>query len=144
VQLVRKADDSAVQAAPFVIAKVVGPALNARETEDEEIIFEVTRYELAELGRLITEDVRRGRVKLLTVPDKERFLDAAIVGARAGELLAEFTLIMTRGLEKIFGIFHTYPTWADANHHAAGKSHKAYIPKAALHWAERSFRWRRQ
>ena len=57
---------------------------------------------------------RRGHgfVKVLTAPGKDRILGATIVGAHAGELIAEFVLAMKHGLglNKILGTIHIYPT----------------------------------
>jgi pyruvate/2-oxoglutarate dehydrogenase complex dihydrolipoamide dehydrogenase (E3) component/uncharacterized membrane protein YdjX (TVP38/TMEM64 family) len=140
-----KADYSAIPATTFVDPEVARVGLNEREAEDRDVKFEVTRYDLADLDRAIAEDGTRGFVKILTVPGKDRILGATIVGAHAGELLAEFTLAMTHGLGlgKILGTIHAYPTWAEANKNAAGAWRKAHAPQAALRWAERWFRWRR-
>lgn len=141
-----KADYSAIPATTFVDPEVARVGLNEREANDQEIQFEVTRYELADLDRAITEDGTGGFVKVLTVPGKDRILGATIVGAHAGELLAEFTLAMTHGLGlgKILGTIHAYPTWCEANKNAAGDWRKAHAPQAALRMAERWFRWRRR
>ncbi|MDQ6647842.1 MAG: FAD-dependent oxidoreductase, partial [Pseudomonadota bacterium] len=140
-----KADYSAIPATTFVDPEVARVGLNEREAKEQETDFEVTRYELADLDRAITEDGTRGFVKVLTVPGKDRILGATIVGAHAGELLAEFTLAMTHGLGlgKILGTIHAYPTWAEANKYAAGAWRKAHTPQVALRWAARWFRWRR-
>ena len=139
-----KADYSAIPATTFVDPEVARVGLNEREANNQDIEFEVTRYELADLDRAIAEDGTGGFVKVLTVPGKDRILGATIVGAHAGELLAEFTLAMTHGLGlgKILGTIHAYPTWAEANKNAAGEWRKAHAPQAALRMAERWFRWR--
>ena len=140
-----KADYSAIPATTFVDPEVARVGLNEREAKEQKTEFEVTRYELADLDRAIAEDGTQGFVKVLTAPGKDRILGATIVGAHAGELLAEFTLAMTHGLGlgKILGTIHAYPTWAEANKYAAGEWRRAHAPQAALRWAERWFRWRR-
>jgi pyruvate/2-oxoglutarate dehydrogenase complex dihydrolipoamide dehydrogenase (E3) component/uncharacterized membrane protein YdjX (TVP38/TMEM64 family) len=141
-----KANYSAIPATTFVDPEVARVGLNEREAREQDIRYEVTRYDVADLDRAITEDGTRGFVKVLTVPGKDRILGATIVGAHAGELLAEFTLAMTHGLGlgKILGTVHAYPTWAEANKYAAGAWRKAHAPQGALRWAERWFRWRRR
>ncbi|MGN6329772.1 MAG: FAD-dependent oxidoreductase [Rhodanobacter sp.] len=141
-----KANYSAIPATTFVDPEVARVGLNEREASEQDIRYEVTRYDLADLDRAIAEDGTRGFVKVLTVPGKDRILGATIVGAQAGELLAEFTLAMTHGLGlgKILGTIHAYPTWAEANKYAAGAWRKAHAPQGALRWAERWFRWRRR
>lgn len=140
------ADYSAIPVVTFVDPEVARVGLNEREAKEQETAFEVTRYELADLDRAVTEDRACGFVKVLTVPGKDRILGATIVGAHAGELLAEFTLAMSHGLGlgKILGTVHAYPTWAEANKYAAGAWRKAHAPQRALAWAERWFRWRRR
>jgi pyruvate/2-oxoglutarate dehydrogenase complex dihydrolipoamide dehydrogenase (E3) component/uncharacterized membrane protein YdjX (TVP38/TMEM64 family) len=141
-----KANYAAIPATTFVDPEVARVGLNEREATAQDIRFEVTHYELADLDRAITEDGTQGFVKVLTVPGKDRILGATIVGAQAGELLAEFTLAMTHGLGlgNILGTVHAYPTWAEANKYAAGAWRKAHAPQGALRWAERWFRWRRR
>ena len=137
---------SAIPAVTFVDPEVARVGLNEREAKEQEIAFEVTRYELADLDRARTEDAAHGFVKVLTVPGKDRILGATIVGAHAGEMLAEFTLAMSSGLGlgKILGTVHAYPTWTEANKYVAGAWRKAHAPQQALVWAERWFRWRRR
>ena len=52
---------------------------------------------------------------------KGRILGASILGARAGEMIAEFSLAMRGGLKlgKIAETIHAYPTYALANRRAA-------------------------
>jgi len=140
-----KANYAAIPATTFVDPEVARVGLNEREAAARGIAVEVTRYDLADLDRAIAEDGAQGFVKVLTAPGKDRILGATIVGAHAGELLAEFTLAMTHGLGlgKLLGTVHAYPTWAEANKYAAGAWRKAHAPQAALRWAERWFRWRR-
>ena len=84
-------------------------------------------------------------MKVLTVPGKDRILGVTIVGAHAGDLLAEFVLAMRHGLglNKILGTVHTYPTLAEANKYAAGDWKRAHQPLALLRWVERFHAWRR-
>ena len=84
-------------------------------------------------------------MKVLTEPGKDRILGATIVGAHAGELIAEFILAMKHGLglNKILGTIHIYPTMNEANKFAAGEWKKARKPEGALKLAERFFAWRR-
>lgn len=141
-----KADYSAIPATTFVDPEVARVGLNEREAKAQEIDYEVTRYALDDLDRAITEDGTAGFVKVLTPPGKDRILGATIVGAHAGELLAEFTLAMNHGLGlgKILGTVHAYPTWAEANKYAAGEWRRAHAPQRALAFAERWFAWRRR
>ncbi len=131
--------------ATFTDPEVARVGLSEDEAEKKGIAVEATRYDLDDLDRAIAEGADRGFVKVLTVPGKDRILGATMVGAHAGELLAEFVLAMKHGigLEKLLGTIHIYPTMAEANKYVAGNWKRAHAPQAALRWAERFFRWRR-
>jgi hypothetical protein len=82
---------------------------------------------------------------VLTRPGSDRILGATVVGADAGNLIAEFVLAMKHGLglNKLLGTIHVYPTMMEANKYAAGQWKRAHAPQRALTWARRWFRWRR-
>ncbi|MEO5559027.1 MAG: FAD-dependent oxidoreductase [Dokdonella sp.] len=140
-----RVDYSVIPAVTFVDPEVARVGLNEREAKQQEIAYEVTRYELDDLDRAITENHACGFIKVLTVPGKDRILGATIVGQHAGEMLAEFVLAMRHGLglEKILGTIHAYPTWAEANKYAAGNWKKAHAPERILGWLARYHAWRR-
>ncbi len=129
----------------FTDPEVARVGLNEQEAAERGIEVEVTRYGLDDLDRAIADGDAYGQVKVLTEPGKDRILGVTLIGAHAGEMLAEFVLAMKHnlGLNKILGTIHVYPTWAEANKFAAGEWKKARKPEAALRWAERFFRWRR-
>ena len=139
-----RADYSAVPAVTFVDPEVARVGLGELDARRQGIAYEVTRFDLAELDRAIAEDQAHGFVKLLTVPGKDRILGATIVGAHAGELIAEVTLAMRHGLGlgKILATIHAYPTWAEANKYAAGAWKKAHAPQGVLRWLQRYHAWR--
>ena len=141
-----RVDYSVIPAVTFVDPEVARVGLNEREATEQEIEYEVTRYELDDLDRAITENHASGFIKVLTVPGKDRILGATIVGQHAGEMLAEFVLAMRHGLglEKILGTIHAYPTWAEANKYAAGNWKKAHAPERVLGWLARYHDWRRR
>jgi pyruvate/2-oxoglutarate dehydrogenase complex dihydrolipoamide dehydrogenase (E3) component/uncharacterized membrane protein YdjX (TVP38/TMEM64 family) len=124
------------------VAHVGHNALSAREAG---IAHEVVRYDLAHLDRALAEGAERGFVKLLVEPGKDRILGATIVGAAAGELIAEIVLAMKHGLglNRLLGTIHAYPTLAEANKYAAGEWKKAHKPERLLAWVERWHAWRR-
>jgi pyruvate/2-oxoglutarate dehydrogenase complex dihydrolipoamide dehydrogenase (E3) component/uncharacterized membrane protein YdjX (TVP38/TMEM64 family) len=134
-----RVDYAVIPAVTFVDPEVARVGLNEREAKAQGIAYELTRYDLDDLDRAITEDRAHGFVKVLTVPGKDRILGATIVGQHAGELLAEFVLAMRHGLgmNKILGTIHAYPTWAEANKYAAGNWKKAHAPERVLGWLGR-------
>jgi dihydrolipoamide dehydrogenase len=129
----------------FTDPEVARVGLSEDEAREKKIDFEVARFELAELDRAIAEGEDHGWIKVLTPPGKDKILGATIVGAHAGDLLAEFVLAMKHGigLNKILGTIHAYPTLAEANKMAAGAWKKQHVPEKLLGWVERYHAWRR-
>ncbi len=141
-----KADYRVIPAVTFLDPEVARVGLNEREAAEQGIAVEVTRYDLDDLDRAIAESENKGFVKVLTpAGGKDKVLGATIVGAHAGELLAEYVLAMKHGigLNKILGTIHAYPTMVEANKFAAGNWKKAHKPEALLKWVERYHAWRR-
>ncbi len=141
-----KADYRVIPAVTFLDPEIARVGLNEREAREQGVEYEVTRYELDGLDRAIAESERRGFVKVLTPPGKDTILGATIVGAHAGELLAEYVLAMKHklGLNKILGTIHSYPTMAEANKFAAGEWKKKHKPETLLALVEKYHAWRRR
>ena len=140
-----KADYSVIPWCTFIDPEVARVGLNEQEAREKKIPFEITRYALEELDRAVADSATTGWVKVLTVPGKDRILGVTIVGAHAGELLAEYVLAMRHGLglNKILNTIHIYPTMSEANKYAAGEWKRAHQPLALLRWVERLHAWRR-
>ncbi|OUS10564.1 pyridine nucleotide-disulfide oxidoreductase [Gammaproteobacteria bacterium 54_18_T64] len=140
-----KVDYRVIPWTTFIDPEIARVGLNEQEAKAQGIAYEITRFELKELDRAITDSATEGFVKVLTVPGKDRILGATLVGEHAGELLAEFVLAMKHGLglNKILGTIHTYPTWAEANKYAAGEWKRAHAPQGLLRWVQRYHQWRR-
>jgi pyruvate/2-oxoglutarate dehydrogenase complex dihydrolipoamide dehydrogenase (E3) component/uncharacterized membrane protein YdjX (TVP38/TMEM64 family) len=129
----------------FTDPEVARVGLNEQQAREDDIDVEVTTYGLDDLDRAIADSADYGLVKVLTEPGKDRILGVTIIGAHAGEMLAEFVLAMKHGLglNKLLGTIHVYPTFSEGNKYAAGEWKKARKPETLLRWAERFFRWRR-
>jgi pyruvate/2-oxoglutarate dehydrogenase complex dihydrolipoamide dehydrogenase (E3) component len=119
--------------------------LNETEARERGVRYETTRYDLAELDRAIADGADSGFVKVLTRPGKDRILGVTIMGARAGEMLGEFTLAMRHGLGlgAILNTIHPYPGWNDAARAVAGEWRRAHAPQWALDLSRRVFAWLR-
>ncbi|MBA6419332.1 FAD-dependent oxidoreductase [Pseudomonas sp. 5Ae-yellow] len=128
----------------FTEPEVARVGLSEAEAEEQEIAVEVTRYGIEDLDRAIADEAAEGYVKVLTTPGKDRILGVTIVGAHAGELIAEYVLAMKQnlGLNKVLGTVHSYPTFAEANKYAAGEWKRAHAPEKLLGWVKRFHRWR--
>lgn len=123
----------------FTDPEVARVGLNELEASAQGIPYQISRYELSDLDRAITDSATLGFIQVLTVPGKDKILGVTIVSEHAGELLAEFVLAMKHGLglNSILGTIHSYPTWAEANKQVAGVWKRAHIPQWALVWLHR-------
>jgi pyruvate/2-oxoglutarate dehydrogenase complex dihydrolipoamide dehydrogenase (E3) component len=140
----RKADYRTIPFAIFTDPEIARVGLSESEARTKGVAYEVTRYDLDDLDRAIADGTRKGFVKVLTAKGSDRILGATIIGAEAGNLLAEFTLAMKHGLglNKILGTIHIYPTLAEANKYVAGNWRKARVNPRALALLQRFHAWR--
>ena len=138
-----KADYSVIPWATFTDPEVARVGLSETEARAQGVAFEVTRFGLDDLDRAIVDEAAHGFIKVLTAPGKDRILGATIVGEQAGDLLAEYVLAMKhgKGLNKILGTIHTYPTLSEANKYVAGEWKRAHAPQRLLAWARRFHAW---
>jgi pyruvate/2-oxoglutarate dehydrogenase complex dihydrolipoamide dehydrogenase (E3) component/uncharacterized membrane protein YdjX (TVP38/TMEM64 family) len=129
----------------FTSPEVARVGLSETEAKAAGVAYEVTRYGLDDLDRAITESEDHGFIKVLTAPGKDKILGAVVVGANAGEILAEFTLAMKHGLglNKILGTIHPYPTWNESAKYVAGEWKRAHAPARVLSLLEKWHGWQR-
>ena len=140
-----KADYRVIPSVVFTDPEVAQVGLTSREAKAEGIAFEEITYEIDDLDRAICESEKNGFIKILTKPGSDRILGASIVGAHAGELIAEISLAMKwgLGLNKILGTVHSYPTWSEALKMTAGRWKQEHKPDALLKWIEKFHQFRR-
>jgi pyruvate/2-oxoglutarate dehydrogenase complex dihydrolipoamide dehydrogenase (E3) component/uncharacterized membrane protein YdjX (TVP38/TMEM64 family) len=140
-----KVDYRVIPWATFTEPEIATVGLNETAAKEQNVAYEVTRYDIGGLDRALADDHARGFVKVLTVPGKDKIIGATIVGAHAGELLAEFVLAMkyNLGMNKLLGTIHIYPTMAEANKNTAGVWKQAHAPKKLLEFVGRFHTWRR-
>jgi len=140
-----RADYRVIPWATFTDPEVARVGLNETDAKEQNKAYEVTTYGIDDLDRAIADGTAHGLVKVLTVPGKDKILGVTIVGANAGELIAEYVLAMKHnlGLNKILGTIHIYPTMSEANKYAAGEWKRAHQPETLLKWVKRYHAWRR-
>ena len=140
-----KVDYRVIPWATFIDPEVARVGLNENDAAEQGIEVEVTRYEFEELDRAIAESARKGFIKVLTPPGKDKILGVTIVSEHAGDLLAEFVLAMKHdlGLNKLLGTIHAYPTWAEGAKNTAGTWKRANTPEKLLGYVEKFHTWRR-
>ena len=140
-----KVDYSVVPWSTFCSPEVARVGINEKEAKVQNIDYEVTQFDVAELDRAIADELDHGVVKVLTVPGKDTILGVTIAADHAGDLISEYVLAMKHGLglNKILGTIHIYPTLAEMNKFVAGEWRKNHKPEWALNLAEKYHSWRR-
>lgn len=120
----RRRVDSVVPRVTFTSPEVASVGALAGHTTrtrpHDEVDRAATEGDVAGFSRLVLD--RRGRV-----------IGATVVGPRAGEVLAELTLAVRRGLRArdLAGTTHPYPTWADGPWNAAIADVRARLDRPA-------------
>ena len=86
-----------------------------KQAKEENIAFEKSAFNWAASGRALSADKAAGLTKTLFHPETGRIIGAAIVGARAGDLIAEAGLAVEMGADAadIGGTVHAHPTFAE-------------------------------
>ena len=110
------------------------------EARKHGLAHRVYRFPFADIDRARAEDEIEGFAKLVTDP-RGKLIGAAIVGAHAGELIAECVLAMNQGLKvaDLAAAIHTYPTLAQVNRRAADQRQKERLTPVAKMWIQRIF-----
>lgn len=140
-----KIDYKALPWTTYTDPEVARVGLNETDAKEKNIDYELTRYDINDLDRAITDSEDHGFIKVLTKPKTDKILGVTIVGAHAGDIISEFVLAMRHGLglNKILSTVHTYPTMAEANKYAAGAWKKAHAPENILKWIKKYHAWMR-
>ena len=140
-----KVDYTVIPWATFTDPEVARVGLNEKDAKIQNILYEVTTYDIDDLDRAIADSEARGFIKVLTVPNKDKILGVTIVGRHAGDLIAEYILAMKYGLgmNKILATIHIYPTLSEANKYVAGNWKKEHLSTFAIKILEKFHKWRR-
>ena len=140
------ADYRAMPWCTFTDPQVARVGLSEAEASEQRINYELTVFNLSDLDRAIADGETRGFVRVLTARGSDRILGVTVMGAHAGDTIAEFVLAMKHnlGLKRILDAVHIYPTFAEANRLAAGQWRRAHASPGMLSWLERFHRWRRE
>ena len=85
-------EPNAIPAVVFTDPEIAWAGLTETQAKDQGREYKVAKYPWAASGRAITIDRPEGMTKLIIDPKTERVLGVGIVGAGAGELIAEGVL----------------------------------------------------
>jgi dihydrolipoamide dehydrogenase len=130
-------EPNAIPAVVFTDPEVAWCGLTETQAEKEKREIEVAKFPWGASGRAVTLDRPEGMTKLIVDPQTERVLGVGIVGAGAGELIAEGVLAieMAALASDVAMTIHPHPTLSETVMESAevffGTSTHVYRPKRA-------------
>ncbi len=130
-------EPAAIPAVVFTDPEIAWCGLTETQAQKENREITVAKFPWAASGRAMTLDRTEGMTKLILDPQTERVLGVGIVGAGAGELIAEGVLaVEMAALAKDIALtIHPHPTLSETVMQAAevffGTSTDIYRPKKA-------------
>jgi len=114
--------------------------LSEPEAKQQRINHRVYTFPFSEIDRAVAEGERAGIAKIITTP-KGKLLGAAISGLHAGELIHEYVLALSKGLNvsDLSTTIHIYPTLAQINRRVADQRLKESLTPLRKKWIRRLF-----
>jgi dihydrolipoamide dehydrogenase len=131
--------DVIIPAVVFTDPELAWCGLTEGEAKQKGLNIEVAKFPWAASGRALTFDRPDGLTKLIIDPETERILGVGIVGAGAGELIAEGVLAVEAGLtaKDLALSVHPHPTLSETLMEAAevfyGHPTHTFVKKKAPH-----------
>ncbi len=128
-------EPNAIPAVVFTDPEIAWAGLTETQAQNENREIKVAKFPWAASGRAMTIDRTEGMTKLLIDPQTERVLGVGIVGAGAGELIAEGVLAIEMGAlaHDMAATIHPHPTLSETVMNAAevffGTATDIYRPK---------------
>ncbi len=124
-----------VPAVVFTDPEVAWAGLTEGEAKQRNIKVEIAKFPWSASGRALTFDRTDGLTKLIVEPETERLLGVGMVGAHAGELIAEAVIAIEMGasVRDLAETIHAHPTLSEtvmeAAHAFYGDATHIYSPK---------------
>lgn len=109
--------------------------LSESEALQQGIKHRVYRFPFADIDRAVTAGETAGLAKIVTTP-RGKLLGACIVGPQAGELIAEYVLAISKGMQAadLSNTIHIYPTLAQINRRVADQRLKESLTPERKQW----------
>lgn len=114
-------EPAAIPAVVFTDPEIAWAGITETEAKEKNIEYQVSRFPWAASGRALTLGRSDGLTKLVVDPTSERILGVGIVGAGAGEMIAEGVLAIEMGanVTDIGLSIHPHPTLTETFKEAA-------------------------
>jgi len=124
----------------FTDPELARVGLSETEAKARGVPHRIYRFPFGDIDRARAEGETAGLAKIVT-DSKGKLLGAAIAGAHAGELIAEYVLALAQGMnaKDLTAIIHAYPTLAQINRRVADQRLKEGLTPAAKTWIQRLF-----
>lgn len=105
----------AIPAVIFTDPEIAWAGITQKEAEEKKIPHEVLTFPWAASGRAVSIARTEGRTKMIVEPETKRVLGVGIVGAGAGEMIAEGTLAIEMGAvaRDVLETIHPHPTLSE-------------------------------
>ncbi len=131
--------------ATYTDPEVAHVGMSEAEATAAGIAVDTFTVKLDEVDRAILDGEEEGFARALVRKGTDRLVGATIVGARAGDLISEFTLAMRNGLglSAIAGTIHPYPTQAEVVKKVAYAWRKSTFTERKRNILKRWFAWTR-
>ncbi len=125
--------------------EVAQVGLTAAEAEAAGVAVDTLTEPFAELDRAMLEGTTSGLARVHLARGTDRILGATLVGAHAGETIAEVATAMQHrlGLSGLGAVIHPYPTEAEALRRLADARARTRLTPRVARWLARYFAWRR-
>jgi len=136
-------DDERLSWCTFTDPELAQTGLGEAELKKRGEKFEIYRFPFRKLDRAMTEGEQTGLVKVFA-NSRGRILGASILGATAGEMIAEYALAIRAkaSLNTVSKTIHPYPTYAMGNRRAADIFATNILTPSRVAWIQRLFRLR--
>ena len=135
-----KAQTTRIPWCTFTAPELARVGLSQHDAQQQDIAHRVYRFPFSEIDRGITDGTTEGMAKIITSP-KGKLLGACIVGTHAGELIAEYVLAISQGMNvsALSNTIHIYPTLAQINRRVADQRMKQALTPTRRRWLKRLF-----
>lgn len=110
-----KSSDKVVPRVTFIDPEVASVGMTAAQIKEAHGKVLVGKYQVAALGRAVTENARFGLIKVVAHPETRKILGAHMIGERAGEVIHEAALAihLNATLEQLTSMIHAFPTYSE-------------------------------
>jgi pyruvate/2-oxoglutarate dehydrogenase complex dihydrolipoamide dehydrogenase (E3) component len=130
----------------FTEPEVAHVGMYEQEAKEKGIEVETYTYKLDEVDRAVLDGQEEGFARIHVQKGTDKIVGATIVAAHAGEMISEFTALMTAGAgaKTIAGTIHPYPTQAEVNRKVVNLWRKAHFSAGTKKFLTKLFAWMRR